>query len=320
MGVRHFLEIDDLTPEELSDVLNRSKAASGGDLGAQAGVLSGKGVAMVFEHPSARTRNAAEMAVVSLGGHPVTVRGEEVGIDVREQAEDIARTLGCFHAAIMARVARHSTLERFVAALDGNGWGVPVVNLLSEVGHPTQALADLLVMSNHWGSLSGRRVAWIGDANNVARSLVLAGAMVGMEVVVAAPPGFGLGEDDIARAAALGAPPTIASSPAEAADGADALYTDVWVSMGQEDEGASRRRSFRGWTIDEALFSHASPGALLMHCLPAHRGEEVTEEVLEGPRSVVWDQARARKDVLVGLLAFLFAGLEVAEAPPSVRP
>lgn len=299
---RHVLDLDDLGSAAIDEVLCLA------DRSPDRALMAGRGAALVFQHPSARTRNAAEIAVSALGGHPVTVRADEVGIDRRETAEDVARTLACYHDVILARVGDHSTLERFASALDRGGWSVPVVNLLSDSGHPTQILADLCVIRRRFGSLAGRRVAWVGDGNNVCRSLVMAAAMLGIEVTVSAPPGFGLSRDDISRAANLGRAPTIVDSPQEAAAGAEVLYTDVWVSMGQEAEAESRRRAFAGWTIDAGLVGIAAPDAVVMHCLPAHRGEEITNEVLEGPRSVVWEQVVARRDALVGLLSFLFGG------------
>jgi ornithine carbamoyltransferase len=233
------------------------------------------------------------MAVVQLGGHPVTIRGEEVGLDTRETVEDVARTLACFHSLIGARVASHSTLTRMAAALRAAGVRVPVVNLLSDVEHPTQAIADLLTIDQELGGLFGRTVAYIGDANNVCRSLVDACVAVGAKVRVAAPAGYGPSEADRAHAAALGGEVSFTERPEEAAEGADVLYTDVWVSMGDTDAEA-RRLAFHGFTIDEALLGRAAPGAILLHCLPAHRGEEVTAEVLEGPASRVWQQAANR--------------------------
>lgn len=301
MRVTNVLRVSDLSREDLSEVL----ALAEQDKPPQ--VLAGLGVALLFEHPSARTRNAAEMAVVQLGGHPVTIRGEEVGLDVRESVEDVARTLACFHAVLGARVARHGTLERMAAALarGGRERPVPVVNLLSDVEHPTQALADLLTIRQQLGSIEGRKVAYVGDANNVCRSLVDACALAGAEVVVAAPPGYRLSEEDLARAAALGGRVAQVTRREEAAEGADVLYSDVWVSMGEEAEAGRRRADLAGYGIDEALLERAGPGAILLHCLPAHRGEEVSEGAIEGEASRVWQQAENRMHALRGLLAFL---------------
>jgi ornithine carbamoyltransferase len=293
---RHLLTMADLSPAELTDVLDRSDGRPA------TRVLTGLGVALLFEQPSARTRNACEMAVVQLGGHPVTIRGEEVGIDARETAEDVARTLSCYHAVIAARVERHTTLQRMAAALDAADETVPVVNLLSDVEHPLQAIADVLTIRQRFGDLDGRVVAFIGDANNVCRSLVGAASALGATVRVASPPGYGIHDTtDVASGWKVEA----CASPAEAVDGADVIYTDVWVSMGQNEEKAARRQAFVGYTVDESLVAKAAPHAVVMHCLPAHRGEEITDGVLGGPQSLVWQQATNRMHATRGLLEFL---------------
>lgn len=295
---RCVLDVDDLSPSELAQVLDLSEMPD------PPKVLAGRGAALVFEKPSARTRNSVEMAVYQLGGHPVSIRADEVGLGVRETPEDLARTLACYHSVIAARVHSHTTLEQMVAALDGAGAAVPVVNLLSERSHPCQALADLMTLKRHLGDLRGRSVAYVGDSNNVCRSLALGGAMSGMVVRVASPPGFGLGAGDVEEVRRHGSLELFDSAP-EAVTGADAVYTDVWASMGQEAERAERRAAFAGFTVDEALLSLASPGAVFLHCLPAHRGEEVTAEVIDGARSVVWEQAENRLHTSRGLLLWL---------------
>lgn len=293
--MRHFLEVDDLSTAELGDVLARAEHPD------PPAVLARQGVALLFEKPSARTRNSCEIAVVQLGGHPVTIRGEEVGFDTRETVEDVARTLGCYHAAISARVFDHEILVRMVAT------GVaPVVNLLSDLAHPCQALADLLTLRQRFGpSLAGRTLAYVGDGNNVARSLMLAASMAGMAVRLASPPGYEIGIDDAEQAALLGGDVTVMQDPEEAVAGADAVYTDVWTSMGQEDETAARRAAFAGYTVDEALMAGAAPEAVFLHCLPAHRGEEVAAGVIDGPQSAVWQQAANRMHAFRGLLWWL---------------
>jgi ornithine carbamoyltransferase len=295
-----LLQISDLSGEGIAEVLELAKVPSGDRQ------LAGRGAALVFEHPSARTRNAAEMAVVQLGGHPVTIRGEEVGFDRRESVEDVARTLACYHAAILARVADHSTLERMSAALRGSGSSVPVVNLLSDLEHPTQALADLLTIDQCLGGLAGVSVAFIGDANNVARSLGDALALVGASFRVASPSGFAFDATDVARVAALGGELVLCATAEEAAKDADVLYSDVWVSMGEEAKAAEKREAFAAFTIDAELLAAAKPTAIVLHCLPAHRGEEITAEVLDGPKSRVWLQAENRLHSIRGLLEYLF--------------
>lgn len=292
--MRHFLEVDDITPSELARVLELARTSP------WPRPLDGKGAALLFEKPSARTRNSMEMAVVQLGGHPVTIRPDEVGIDTRETAEDVARTLACFHAVIAARVFEHHKLERMAAVSP-----VPVVNLLSDDAHPMQALADLLTIQEVLGSLAGRSVAYVGDGNNVARSLALAAGLADMQVRIAAPEGYELSDDDVARIRKTGVEPLCTSDPREAVAGADVVYTDVWASMGREEEATLRREAFEGFTVDDALLDTAAGHVAFLHCLPAHRGEEVTHDVLEGDRSHVWLQAENRMHAARGLLAWL---------------
>jgi ornithine carbamoyltransferase len=294
MTTRHLLEIDDFSHEELDQVLERCTEAH------PVRVLQDRGAALIFEKPSNRTRNSTEMAVVELGGHPIYLKPDEVDIDGRESAEDVARTLACYHAAIGARVFSHGVLERMAAVSP-----VPVVNLLSDEAHPLQALADLLTLRQAWGGFKGRALAYVGDGNNVCRSLGLAGALAGLDIRVATPPAYGVPPQHADRLKALGAEVVETSRAAEAVDGADAVYTDVWASMGQEAEAAARRRAFEGFAVDERLMGAAAPGALFLHCLPAHRGEEVAAAVVDGPASRVWEQAANRMHAARGLLRFL---------------
>jgi len=289
---RHLLDIDDLSASELRAVLDAATERR------PPRVLAGRGVACVFEKPSARTRNATEMAVVQLGGHPITLRGEEVGFDVRETVEDVARTLACYHAAICARVFDHKVLERMTDVVD-----IPVVNLLSDRAHPCQALADVLTLEHEFGSLAGRTVAYIGDFNNVARSLGLALGLSGATIRFGCPPGYGPSDIDLDQLTA--AAPTVHERPEEAVKGADAVYTDVWTSMGQEEETALRRAAFAGYQVDAELMNAAGDQAWFLHCLPAHRGEEVSDDVIDGPRSAVWQEAGNRMDAARAVLAFL---------------
>jgi ornithine carbamoyltransferase len=292
--MRHLLDIDDLSRADLLEVLNRASRS-----GLQR-VLEGRGMALYFEKPSARTRNSMELAVVALGGHPVTIRDDEVGLDVRESVEDVTRTLACYHAAIGARVFEHAKVER-MAAVDA----VPVVNLLSDEAHPMQALADVLTLRQHLGALDGRTIAYVGDGNNVCRSLALAAGFVGMEVRVASPPGYELAERDVDRLRAAGVEPQLFDRATDAVRDVDAVYTDVWTSMGQEAEAEQRRRAFEGFTVDDQLMGLAHGDAVFLHCLPAHRGEEVSASVADGPRSVIWEQAANRMHAARGLLSWI---------------
>ena len=290
---RTFLDVDDLDADELDQVLAEAENPAPGQ------VLAGRGAALLFEKPSLRTRSSMELAVVQLGGHPVTILGEEAGIDTRETAEDIARVLSRYHAVIAARVFDHAKLERLAAAAT-----VPVVNLLSDNAHPCQALADLLTLRQHFGALKGRVLAYIGDGNNVCTSLMLGGAMEHMEVRVATPPGYAPPPASVERARDRGEV-VVTDDPVAAVQGADAVYTDVWASMGQEDEAERRREKFAGFTVDDSLMEAAAPDAVFLHCLPAHRGEEVSASVLEGPQSLVWQQAENRLHAQRGLLSWL---------------
>ncbi len=285
--MRHLLDVDDLSAAELTTVLDLAEQAD------PPRVLAGRGVALLFEKPSNRTRVSMEMAVFQLGGHPISLRNDEVGIDTRETAEDLARILAGFCAVIGARVYEHGKLERMAAVAT-----VPVVNLLSDGAHPVQILGDLLTLRQRLGGLEGRSLAYVGDGNNVCRSLMVAAALVGLDMRVATPPGY---EPDPVGSA------TLTHDPAEAVAGADAVYTDVWASMGQEDEAATRRAAFAGFIVDDALMTAAAPDALFLHCLPAHRGEEVAASVIDGPRSAVWQQATNRMHAQRGLLLWLLS-------------
>lgn len=297
MTPRHFLEIDDLTADELTRVLQSAL------LTPVPPVLSGRGVALLFEKPSARTRNSCEMAVFQLGGHPVAIRREEVGFDVRESVEDVTLTLAQYHSAIGARVFDHKVLERMAAVSP-----VPVVNLLSDLAHPCQGLADLFTLQQRFGHLAGLSVAWVGDGNNVCRSLLLGASLCGVDMRIACPTGFDPDLGAVDQARRRGIEVVVTRDVAEAVRGADAVCTDVWVSMGQEAEDVARRAAFVGFTIDQSVMALASPGAVFLHCLPAHRGDEVAAEVIDGPQSLVWAQAANRMHVFRGLLLWLFEG------------
>lgn len=296
---RHFLEVDDLSREELAEVLGLAAADD------YPQVLTRRGVALLFEKPSARTRNSTEVAVYQLGGHPVTIRGEEVGLDTREPAEDVARVLAGYHAAIGARVMDHRTLERMVSAIDGAGFSVPVFNLLCDRAHPCQAVADVLTIGQVLGGTEGVTVAYVGDGNNMLSSLARACALTGASIRAASPAGYALADADVAAVRSLGGQIELTESPEEAVKGADVIYTDVWTSMGQEAEAQVRRAAFEGFMVDDRLVELASPDAVVMHCLPAHRGEEISASVVDGPRSVVWKQAENRMHSVRGVIAWL---------------
>ena len=295
--MRHFLNTSDLTRIEIGTVLALAKQRPE----ALGWPLADYGVAMIFEKPSNRTRQSMEMAVVQLGGHPVFTRGEEVGFDVRESVEDITQILAGYHAILAARVLDHAVLERMAATNS-----VPVVNMLSDYSHPLQSLADVLTMREEFGSLKGRTVAWVGDYNNVARSLAEACALEGAHVRLGCPSGYGASDDELARIRSLGAATVEQSTaPHDAVRDAHAVHTDVFVSMGQESETERRMRDFVGFQVDESMMAVADPEAIFMHCLPAHRGVEVAAEVIDGPASRVVRQAHNRMHAARGLLAFL---------------
>jgi ornithine carbamoyltransferase len=294
---RDLLDITDLAREEIAAILDLAQRPV-----AQLGrPLAGLGAALIFEKPSNRTRHSMEIAVVQLGGHPVYTRGEEVGFDVREPVEDVGRILEGYHALIAARVFEHSVVERLAAAVE-----IPVVNMLSDRSHPLQALADVLTMQQLLGDLEGRTVAWVGDYNNVARSLGEVCSLSGMHLRFACPPGYDADDAELERFSMLGAASVVQSARVtEAVDGADAVHTDTWVSMGQETDKQERITAFESFTVDETVMSKAAPGAIFMHCLPAYRGLEVSAAVIDGPQSAVFKQGHNRLHAARGALAFL---------------
>ena len=296
---RHLLDVTDLTGDEVRQILALAEAPVE-SLGRP---LAGRGAALIFEKPSNRTRHSMEMAVSQLGGHPIYTRGEEVGFDSREPVEDVARVMEGYHALIAARVFDHLTVTRMAAVVD-----VPVVNMLSDRSHPLQALADALTMQQCLGDLAGQTVAYVGDFNNVARSLAEIAALVGMHVRFACPHGFDAPLAELERFELLGAPSVEQSHrPADAVAGAHAVHTDTWVSLRQETEKQERLHQFEGYTVDGEMMALADPTAVFMHCLPAYRGIEVSAEVIDGPQSVVFRQAHNRLHAARGAIAFLFA-------------
>lgn len=297
----HLLSIRDLTRQAVDDLFRQAA-----DLKARrkardaAAPLAGRVLAMVFEKPSLRTRVAFEVGMSRLGGRAVYLASQEIQMGVRESVEDVARNLGRWVDVIAARTFRHETVEviaRFA--------GVPVINALSDLEHPCQALADFFTLSERGLELGKLRLAWIGDGNNVCHSILLLAALTGVEVAVACPPGYEPDRSIQLAARTLGGRLLITQDPREAAEGADALYTDVWTSMGWEAERESRREAFRPYQVNEQLLAFAKPAAVVMHCLPAHRGEEVTARLLDSPRSVVFDQAENRLYVQEAILLTL---------------
>jgi len=297
MNNRDFLQITDLDATDLAAILElavRPIASLGRP-------LDGKGVALIFEKPSNRTRHSMEMAVVQLGGHPVYTRGEEIGLDVRESVEDISQVMSGYHAMLCARVFDHRVLERMSASSS-----VPVVNMLSDVAHPLQAVADVLTMQQHFGALVGKTVAYVGDFNNVARSLCQASAMLGMHVRIGCPSGYSASNVDLDQFRILGAASVNQFKDLDTAvTGAHAVHTDTWTSMGQESESKVREAAFVGFEVTEKTMALAAPDAVFMHCLPAHRGQEVSEQVIDGPNSLIYQQAHNRMHAARAVLAFL---------------
>jgi len=291
---RDFLTGEELGAFELGKLLDRAAALKAGRrerLGADS--LAGRSVALVFQKPSTRTRVSFEVGVAELGATPIVLRGDEMQFSRGESAGDTARVLSRYVDAIVIRSGSHEAVAELAAAAE-----VPVVNALTPLHHPCQALADLLTMRERIGDLAGCRLAYVGDGNNVARSLAIAGELVDLEVVVAAPSGYQLEEGHGAK---------LTADPRDAAAGADALYADVWVSMGDEAEADRRRADLGPFRIDSDLLAAAKDEAIVLHCLPAHPGEEITAEVLYGKRSAVWDQAENRLHTQKALLEMLLA-------------
>ncbi|MEX0658796.1 MAG: ornithine carbamoyltransferase [Egibacteraceae bacterium] len=307
MTIRHFLTVDDLAGDELTHVLDLAdelKARRQAPPPAHASLLAGRTVALIFEKPSTRTRVSFQVATTELGGHTVVLSAGELQLGRGETVEDTARVLSRYVHALVVRTFAQSRLETLAA----HG-SVPVVNALSDFAHPCQALADLQTIREHKGRLAGLTLAYLGDGNNVAHSLLRAGAMSGMRVAVGTPPGYApipqVVQAAQAMAAGTGGEILVTDDPLEAARDADVVYTDVWASMGQEAERAERLLLFRPFQVGTPVMAAARPDALVLHCLPAHRGEEITAEVLDGTQSAVWDQAENRLHSQKALLAFL---------------
>lgn len=304
---KDFLSIRDLTPDSLEEcLLLAERVKRERRLGAHAPTshaLGGSHVALLFEKPSLRTRSTFEIAIRELGGHVIDPEADSA-FGSRESPADVARNLERWVRGAVIRTFAQDRLEAFAAAAPR----LHVINALTDEEHPCQALADLLTLRERWGQLKGDTLAYVGDGNNVAASLAHAGAMAGMHVRVASPEGFDLPDHSVEQAQQLaqhGATVTRFRDPREAVQGARAIYTDVWTSMGQEAEATARRATFARYQVNEDLMSHADADAIFMHCLPAHRGEEVTDEVIDGAQSVVFDQAENRLHTQKALLLML---------------
>jgi len=296
---RHFLTGAELTPAELDALLDRALELKAAPLSSNA--LAGKSVALIFQKPSTRTRVSFEVGISELGGHAVVLRSDELQLSRGEPLPDTAKVLARHVAAIGVRTGPDAMLEELAEHSD-----VPVINMLTSLHHPCQALADLLTLREAYGALAGVKVAYVGDSNNVARSLATLGLLAGMHVAVASPAGYTLDEQE-----PLPDPPgatgklTLHADPREAVAGAQAVYADVWVSMGDEQTAAARREALADYRLDDGLLDLAAPGAFAMHDLPAHPGEEISAEVLYGERQRIWDQAENRRHAQKALLELL---------------
>ena len=301
--VRSFLQVADLSSAEIGEVLDLAAERKAG--GAASDVLRGRTAFLIFQKPSLRTRVTFELAVRRLGGEAMYLSPPEVGLGEREPAADVGAVLGRLGDLIVCRTFEQRLLEELRASS-----GLPVINALSDWEHPCQALADLLTI-RELGGTAGRTLAYVGDGNNVARSLAICAASEGMHVRAASPAEYALDRPSLdaagARAGASGGSVRAMQSPSEAAGGADVVYTDTWTSMGQEAEAKARLEAFSGYQVDAELLALAAPGAALMHCLPAHRGEEVSAGALDGPQSVIYQQAENRLHAQEALLRWLFS-------------
>lgn len=300
MSVRHFLTLADLSAAELKQLLARAAELKRRQrVGDRYAPLAGRVIALLFEKSSTRTRVSFEAGMAQLGGSSMFLSPRDLQLDRGEPIEDTARVLARMVDAVVIRANRHDTVERFAAHS-----GVPVINALTDLHHPCQLLADVQTYIEHRGDIAGRTVAWIGDGNNVCHSWIQAARLLGFRLRVAAPPGYG---PDAAIAAASAAQVSLTTDPDEAVRGADLVVTDTWASMGQESEKASRLQAFAGYQVDAARMASAARNAIFMHCLPAYRGHEVSAEVIDGPQSVVWDEAENRLHSQKALLELLLA-------------
>lgn len=301
--VRHFIDLFDISADEAHELLDRSsKLKLEGRHGVRPQKLAGRTLGLVFDKPSLRTRVSFEAAITQLGGNALFLNGKDVGLGIRESVADFARVISQYVDALAVRTFSQMTIEELARYAS-----IPIINALSDAAHPCQAMADLLTVREALGELAGLKFVFVGDGNNVARSLAKASAFFGVNFVLACPAGYEFPDDFTARFAQAHpeATLTIENDPRVAALGADVIYTDVWASMGQEDEAESRKAVFEHYRVDADLVSLAKPTSIFLHCLPARRGEEVTDEVLDGPGSLIIPQAANRLHFQKGLLAWL---------------
>jgi len=311
----HFLSISDISREDVfrlfaltAELKAKQKARD------QIAPLAGRTMALIFEKPSLRTRVTFEVGMVQLGGAAVYLAAQEIGLGRRESVPDVARNLSRWVDVVAARVFSHETLRQMAAHAS-----IPVINALSDLEHPCQAMADFFTLWERGLDLARLRLGWIGDGNNVCHSVILLAALCGSEAVVATPPGFEPAPAILEACRRLGGRVRMTTDPREAAEGADVLYTDTWISMGQEAERERRLEAFQRYQLNDTLLGFASPRALVMHCLPAHRGEEITDAILDGPRSVILDQAENRLHAQKGIIIHLLGGATWAAGEPSPR-
>ena len=300
---KDFLSILDISREELEDLLDEAvRLKRLREEGVPHDVLRGKTLAMIFEKSSTRTHISFEVGMHDLGGHALFLSTRDLQVGRGEEIKDTARVASRYVSAVMVRAYHHSTIEEFARHAT-----IPVINGLSDLEHPCQLLADIMTVREHFGSLQGLRIAWVGDGNNVCNSLILSSVLTGMEIAVACPRKYAPQHSLINRAKSLGGKICLTTDPKVAVKDTHVIATDTWISMGDEEQRDERLAGFTGYTVDEQLLSYADPEARVLHCLPAHRGEEITEGIIDGKQSLVWDEAEnrlhAQKALLIGLLA-----------------
>ena len=304
--VEHFISVHDLTREEVNRLFDLAVKVKA-DPGAYRSALAGKTLGMIFQKSSTRTRVSFEAGMVQLGGHALFLSSRDIQLGRGEPISDTAQVLSRYLDGVMARTFAHQDV------VDLARYGtIPVINGLTDELHPCQVMADFLTLREAFGTLDGRKIAYVGDGNNMAHSLMFGAAKVGMDIAIAAPEGYQPAARYVALAradhAAAGTTVTITDDPRQAVEGASCVYTDVWASMGQEEESEKRLQAFAGWTVDEAMMARAADDAVFLHCLPAHRGEEVAAEVIDGPRSRVVDEAENRLHAQKAILLWLMGG------------